>query len=274
MLEADPTFATALEPRVRAVPCFRPPTDREVDVAYEAYRDGDAAALCRAWREVASPVRAVLPFPSSVAYPRLGLLPRAVNGSSFLITVRAALRAGVRFRDGLSEPTRRAIAEDFPWLERRHEHIPAGYTPDFDFPDVFAAFVDVPDLDEARARWQLCAVVNEVQQAAYSRSAAALFRLPELVRHAEREEALAACYAAHWSPACTRELWRQCLLVLDALNAALFHWVTSGNTAGLMARSAWAAATGATEWRAFVAALDTPQVLLPPGSRPAWRERL
>ena len=62
--------------------------------------------------------------------------------------------------------------------------------------------------------------------------------------------------------------------VLDALNAALFHWVTSGNTAGLMARSAWAAATGATEWRAFVAALDTPQVLLPPGSRPAWRERL
>ncbi len=106
-------------------------------------------------------------------------------------------------------------------LERRHEHIPDGWTPPFDFPDVFQSFVDVPSLEEAKVRWQLAAAINEVQQCWYSRFAARIFHLPELLRHAEREEALAHNYFAHWSPPVTGALWAQTIWVLDALNAAI-----------------------------------------------------
>ena len=254
------------------MPCFRPPTDEEVSASYAAYRAGDVGELMAVWARVASPTRATVPFPASLFYARMGWLPPRVNGVSFLLTVRAGLAAGVRFRDGLSAPVAHSIAHDFPWLEQRHQHVPDGYTAALDFPGVFAAFVDVPDLGDAQARWQLCAGVNEVQQAAYSRWAAQAWRLPDLARHAAREEALAHNYLGHWSPACTPELWRQTLWVLDALNAAIFDWVVNHATVSVMGRSV-CGAFGDT-WDRFVRGLDTPQVLVPVGDLPAWRTDL
>lgn len=268
-----PGFDEGLGATIRAMRCMRPPTDDEVDRSYEVWRTADAERLCAVWREVASPHRAIVPFPASFFYPRLGVLPRRINGMSFLITVRAALAAGVRFRASLRPVAAEVLATRFPWLEQRHLHIPEGHTPHVDFPDVFRAFIDVDDPDEVAARWQLAACANEVQQAAYTRWTARAYRLPELLRHAEREEALAANYMGHWTPACDRELWRQTLWVLDALNAALFAWVVDEATAALMARSAWGALSD--EWDRFVAALDEPPPLVPiPPGRTAWRRDL
>lgn len=269
----EPSFQASIAPRIEAMPCFRRPSDEEVQRSYEAYCTGDAEALLRAWAEVAEPTRARVPAPARWFYPHLGLGPSGINQVSFLITVRAALAAGVRFRGSLSERTRRSVAEDFPWMEHRHAHVPPGFTPDVPFPDVFAAFIDADDLDDARARWQLAAVLNEVQQAHYSRFAAGLFRLPELERHAARERELAACYLAHWTPTCSLELWRQVIWVLDALNAEVFDWVNrrTFTLVSEAARSAWG---GRGEWSAFVAGLDRPQFLMVvPEGRVARRER-
>jgi hypothetical protein len=255
------SFEALLAPRMRSMSCFREPTDEEVERSYAAWCSGDVELLLRTWQEVAEPTRARVPWPSSWFYRHLGLGPRSINAVSFLITVRAALRAGERFRERVSAPTRRAIALDFPWMEHRHEHIPDGFTPVIEFPDVFTAFIDAPDLEDARARWQLCAVINEIQQCHYSRFAAGLFRLPELLRHAERERELAICYAAHWSPGCTIELWRQCLWVLDALNAEVFDWVNR-NTARMVWEAARSSIAGRGEWEAFVAGLEVAQRLM------------
>ncbi len=250
--------------------CMRIPPDGEVEATWPHWRSGDVDALLDTWRTACSPIRAVVPFPSSVVYPNLGVLPPRINGMVFLITVRAGLDAGVRFRSTLGPHAQAVITTQFPWLERRHLHIPEGPTPRVDFPDVFRAFLDVDDPEEVAARWQLAAALNEVQQAAYTRWTAQTYRIPALVRHAEREEALARNYIGHWRPACTPALWRQTIWVLDALNAALFAWVVDRVAMRLMARATWDAC-GDT-WDRFVRALDEPPPMVPvPPGQDGWR---
>src|SRR5581483_3809912 len=97
------------------------------------------------------------------------------------------------------------------------------------------------DLDDARARWQLVCALNEVQQAAYSAHAAERFRLPELKRHAARERELALHYFAKWAPEASERLLRQCLFVLDGLNAQVFAMMCRERPAEMIARSMWGA---------------------------------
>ena len=114
------------------------------------------------------------------------------------------------------------------------------------FPDVFRDFLDLDDPDEVAARWQLVVCANEMQQAAYTRWTARAYRLPELLGHAAREEAMLANYMAHWTPACDQALWRQTIWVLDALNAAIFAWVTDEIAMPLIAQAIRGA--GTDEW--------------------------
>lgn len=253
----------ALLTKLQRLPCFRTATEQEVAASFSAYQRGDFERLCKVWREVAEPTRATLPGKLRLAYLHAGKGPRMINASIFLITVRAVLRAGERFRGGLSPEVREALHREFPWLERRHEHIPAGYTPHFDFPQVFTEFVEHGDLDDSRARWQLAVGLNEVQQSCYSAYAAELFRLPELHRHAARERALAVNYFGHWAPRCSEALWRETIWVLDALNAATFELVL-----GMLARAfapigPLGIRARREQWNKFVAGLDTPQWLEP-----------
>jgi hypothetical protein len=249
---------------LQRIPCFRTAPDREIEASFAAYEAGDFGRLCEVWRELAQPTRAELPAHLRHAYAHAGKGPRMVNASIFLLTVRAVLRAGERFRSGLSPDVQRALHSEFPWLERRHEHIPAGHTPQFEFPRAFTDFIEHGDLDDSRARWQLAVGLNEVQQSCYSAHAAELFRLPELHRHAARERALAVNYFGHWAPRCSEDLWRETIAVLDALNAATFELVL-----GILPRAF--ALTGPlgigarrAQWAEFVRGLDTPQWLEPP----------
>ena len=189
-----------------------------------------------------------------------------MNAQGFLASVRAALDAGVRFRAGLSGQTREAILRDFPWLENRHLHVPAGWTPRFDFPPEFAEWIDVPSLEAARARWQLATALNEVQQAHNSEDCARRFRIPELRVHAARERELAINYLSHWAPLVTRELFSECLFVLDALNAAVFAMLCRDRPGEMVGRSILGAISRRSEWRAFVGGLHQPQILLTPPS--------
>jgi hypothetical protein len=265
MHEGDPGFASETLPRLRALPLFREATPDEIDRSYEAYLGGDTARLLAAWAAHAEPVRAALPPWNERAYRRAGLLPRRANGMLFLVTSRAVLAAGERFRARLRPRT--AAALRFPWLLGRHEHVPPGYTPPLEFPREIDAWVDRDPLDEARARWQLLAALNEVQQSSYSHHLAALFRLPELERQAERERELARNYFAHWSPPATRALWAQAMYLLDAMNASVFHLVClSPARSAIAARSLLGAVAHGDEWRAFVAGLERPQRLLQPPS--------
>ncbi|MFO7561789.1 MAG: hypothetical protein R6X02_04045 [Enhygromyxa sp.] len=249
--------------RLRRIPCFRVATDEEVERSFAAYQSGDFGRLCEVWAEVTQPTRAALPIGLRTAYAHAGKAPRMVNASVFLVSVRAVLRAGERFREDLSPAVREALHSEFPWLERRHEHIPAGYTPKFEFPRVFAEFVEHGDLDDSRARWQLAVGLNEVQQTCYSRFAAGLFRLPELRRHAARERELAINYFGHWAPRCTKELWRETLWVLDALNAATFELVLGLLVPAFAPIGPLGVRARRAQWEAFVRALDTPQWLEP-----------
>jgi hypothetical protein len=160
---------------------------------------------------------------------------------------------------------RAALENDFPWLERRHEHVPPGWTPAFELPDELRLFLEAVGLDDARARWQLCAGMNEVQQQWYSRDAARRFGVPELTRHADRERELARHYFRCWAPPATRELWRQVVLMLDGLNAATFDLICRRVPVPMMrhALGVMLTANGRAEWRAFVAALAEPQWLMP-----------
>ena len=194
------------------------------------------------------------------AYAHAGKGPRMVNALVFLDSLRATLAAGERFRGRLSPSVHGIIHTEFPYLERRHEHVPAGDTPRFEFPDLFRDYIEWGDLDDTRARWQLAVSVNEVQQATYSDFAARLFRLPELHRHAERERELACNYLGHAAPRCTLDLWRETIHVLDALNAATFAFVCTKLLPRAMARAI--GRDRRAQWRSFVANLDTPQHLL------------
>jgi hypothetical protein len=260
VFDGDPRFA-ALEARLRANPFYRGPSAEEVGASFAAYRRGDFAGLCRVWSQVAEPTRANLPGPAGLAYDGAHLAPRAANAYSFVACLRAALRAGDRFRGRLSPKVQTVLRSDFPWLDRRHEHVPDGWAPIFDFPVEFAQWIDCgPPFggDDMRARWQLATTLNEVQQAHYSDHAAARFRLPELRRHAERSRQMAINYFSHWAPGASEALWRQSLTMLDGINAALFRMVCEDRRSEVIARSLVGAVTHAHEWRAFVAAMNRP----------------
>jgi hypothetical protein len=260
--DGERAFEVGLLPRLAAIPFFRLATDDEIDRSYEAYRAGDFAALCDVWCAVAQPTRANLGSLTRF-YDRAGWAPARASGLAFLATVRAVLRAGEKFRARLSARTQQALQHDFPWLERRHEHIPAGWTPAFKFPDEFRQFIDALAVDDARVRWQLCTALNEVQQQHYSRHAAERFGVPELAEHAARERELAINYFSHWAPDATRELWRQCILVLDGLNAATFDLLCNRAPGAFVRHGMTGMLTRGAEWRAFVDNLKKPQWLMP-----------
>ncbi len=260
--DGERTFAVGLMPRIAAIPFFRLASDEEIDRSYAAYRGGDFAALCDVWCAVAQPTRAELGSLTRL-YDRAGWAPARANGLAFLATVRAVLRAGEKFRARLSARTQQVLEKEFPWLEHRHEHIPDGWTPSFKFPDEFRLFIDALSVDDARARWQLCAALNEVQQQHYSRHAAERFGVPELALHAARERELAINYFSHWSPDATRELWRQCVIVLDALNAATFDLLCNRAAGAFVRHAMTGMLTRRAEWRAFVENLQKPQWLMP-----------
>lgn len=260
-----PDFDAKVLPALRELPFFREASEAEIGASYAAYARGDIAALLETWRAVASPTRGSMTGFYGVIYEHVGRLPPLLNRLSVLATMRAVLSAGVRFRETLRPATRAALQTEFPWLESRHLHIPPGWSPRFEFPDAFGSFLDSGSLDDARARWQLCAALNEVQQSAYSADLARRFRLPELSRQSEREAELAQNYFRHWSPPATAALWRQCILVLDALNAAVLAMTCSTRGPLILLRTLLTALSGrgAVEWRHFVTGLEEPQLLLP-----------
>jgi hypothetical protein len=262
-VDGERAFECGLLPRLARVPFFRPASADEIDGSYEAYCGGDFARLCDVWCEVAQPTRAELGDLIPL-YDRARWAPARVNGLAFLATVRAVLRAGEALRARLSARTGAALEQEFPWLERRHEHIPPGWTPPFRFPDEFRLFIDALGIDDARARWQLCAGMNEVQQQWYSQHAAERFGVPELARHGARERALAINYFSHWAPRATRALWRQVILMLDALNAATFDLICNQQRGPMVRHSVAGMVTRRGEWRAFVDGLRRPQRLLEP----------
>jgi hypothetical protein len=249
--------------QLQRMPCFRTATERELAASFTAYESGDFERLCDVWREVAEPTRAAYPGSLHFVYANAGKAPRMVNAAVFLLSVRAVLRAGERFRSELSPEVRRSLHADFPWLERRHEHIPDGYTPRFEFPRAFTQFIEHGDLDDSRARWQLAVGLNEVQQSGYSAYAAKLFRLPELHRHAARERALAVNYFGHWAPRCSRDLWRETIWILDALNAAVFEMVLGILPRAFALTGSLGVVARRSQWAAFVRNLETPQWLEP-----------
>jgi hypothetical protein len=242
---------------------FRRAPDAEIDASFAAYRSGDVGRLLAAWREGADPTRVLLPEVNARAFARAHLAPEIVNGLAFLATARAALAAGIAFRSRLRPEVQRAFASEFPWLENRHQHVPAGWAPGCAFPPAIDAFFDAPALDDAKARWQLVCALNEVVQSSYTRKLAALLALPSLNDHAAREEELAHNYFAHWSPPCSRELWRQCLIVLDGMSAAVFEACCATELRALIAFTLKGSFTRRKEWRAFLEGLKTPQWLLP-----------
>jgi len=260
--DGERTFEIGLLPRIAAIPFFRLATDDEIDRSYDAYRGGDFAGLCDVWCAIAEPTRANLGSLTKF-YDRAGWAPARANGLAFLATVRAVLSAGEKFRSKLSARTQQVLTTEFPWLERRHQHIPDGWTPPFKFPDEFRLFIDALSVDDARARWQLCAAFNEVQQQHYSRHAAERFGVPELALHGARERELAIHYFSHWAPNATRELWRQCILVLDALNAATFDLLCNRARGAIVRHAVAGMVTRGAEWRAFVENLKKPQWLMP-----------
>ena len=263
---AMPDFDAVVLPALRKIPFFREASDEEISRSHEAYQRGDLRGLLDTWRAVASPTRGAVTGLYGVIYEHIGRLPPALNRLSVLATMRAILQAGVRFRETLRPATRAALHSEFPWLERRHLHIPPGWSPHLDFPAAFGTFLDAGSLDDARARWQLCAALNEVQQSVYSADLARRFRMPELLRQSEREAELALNYFGHWSPPATAALWRQCILVLDALNAVVLAMTCSPRGPLIMLRTLLTALSGrgAAEWRHFLAGLEQPQPLLPP----------
>lgn len=257
-------LSASLERQISAIPGFRWASEAELECSYAAYSSGNPEALCAEWARVAQPTRAQVDGFMGVAYARAGLAPRLLNATIFLDSVRAALRAGERMRAGLRPRVREMLETEFPYCQRRHEHVPSGSPASFEFPPLFAEFLSADDLDQVRARWQLVVCLNEVQQGCYTRFAARHLRLPELERHADREDALARNYLAHWSPRCTRALWRDTIHVLDALNAASFTFAREVLFPRAVGPRGWLDRRArAQRWELFVAGLDTPQWLLP-----------
>lgn len=240
---------------------FRPAPPSEIESSFACY--GDVDRLLATWRDQADPTRAVLPEFNRAAFARAHLAPNLVNGLAFVVTTRAAIEAGKRFRRRLRPEVRRVLERDFPWLENRHQHVPEGWTPALEFPGAIDAFFNDTGVEDAKARWQLVASLNEVMAAASSRYLMKLLALPVLERQALREEALARNYFAHWSPPVSAELWRQCILVIDGINAAVFEAICDTQLKPILGYTFFKAPLHGKDWKRFLAGLDQPQWLLP-----------
>jgi hypothetical protein len=269
VFDAMPQFDQEILPELQKLRFFRLVTDDEVDVSFAAYqecvRTGDARPLLSAWGRAAAPTRAEITGFSALIYESVAVLPRPLRRLAVLATLRAVLQAGVRFRGSLAPDFRAVLQHDFPWLEHRHLHIPPGWAPEFAFPPAFGRFLQAGSLDDARARWQLCAALNEVQQSLYSADMARRCALPELGQQSEREAELARSYFAHYSPPATRDLWRQCIVLLDALNAAVLAMTCSPRGPLIVAGAAIDSLKPSQrrQWARFAEGLAAPQWLLP-----------
>src|SRR5690348_10187833 len=132
MFDGMPDFDTRILAELRQNRFFRLAPDAEIDASYAAY--GDVDRLLAVWREVADPTRATLPDYNKLYFGRAHLAPNLVNGLAFIVTTRAAIEAGKRFRARFRPEVRQALERDFPWLENRHQHIPDGWAPACEFP--------------------------------------------------------------------------------------------------------------------------------------------
>src|SRR6185369_14923653 len=138
-----------LEPLAKS-PYFRLPTDEEVDGSWAAYRSGDTGALVQFWRAHAEPTRGTLQPNNLIGFRQAHLLPAVSNGAAFLAISRSVIAAGKKLRDRLRPEIETALSRDFPWLEVRHEHIPPGWAPEFEFPDAIRIFLDEATVEEAK----------------------------------------------------------------------------------------------------------------------------
>src|SRR5262249_27063551 len=127
MYEAMPDFDSRILPELRRNRFFRLAPQSEIETSFQSY--GDVERLLVTWREKADPTRAVLPEFNRSAFARAHLAPNLVNGLAFVVTTRAAIAAGKRFRQRLRPEVRQALERDFPWLENRHQHVPDGWAP-------------------------------------------------------------------------------------------------------------------------------------------------
>ena len=261
LIDGMPDFDQRILPGLTSIACFRMATKSELALSYAAYVGGDFAELIAVWKRVADPTRATLRGLPALVYRQARLLPKPLLRLTFLATVRAVLAAGRHLFDRQLRPeTAQAIRAEFSFLERRHEHIPPGYTPPLLFPAAFVRFIDGGSVAEAKARFQLVAAQNEVQQHAYSLHLAELFGLPELRLHAERERVMAMVYC-RFAPPATEQLWRQSMLALDALNAAVFEMALYTERFAFPARSLMAALGANEEWARFVRGMESPLVI-------------
>ena len=269
IFDAMPRFDDEILPQLQQLRFFRLAPESEVQVSYAAYtrcmQTGDAAPLLAAWRDGAVATRAQITGLAAQIYESVALLPLPLRRLAVLSTLRSVLQAGVRFRAGLPSEVRELLQREFPWLEHRHLHIPEGYAPHFEFPAAFGQFLSSGSLDDARVRWQLCAALNEVQQSIYSAEMAGRCALPELRQQSEREADLACNYFAHSSPPVTIELWRQCIVLLDGLNAAVLAMTCSLRGPWIVACAALCSLRPSQrgQWDRFVEGLSAPQWLLP-----------
>jgi len=261
MFEGMPDFDSRVLSELQKNRFFRRAPEAEITASYTAY--GDVERLLHVWHLSADPTRATLPDYNKSAFARAHLAPNLVNGLAFIVTTRAAIEAGKRFRQRFRPDVREVLEHDFPWLENRHQHIPEGWAPACEFPRAIDPFFNETTVDDAKARWQLVAAFNEVMAAASSRYMTKLLALPMLEQQALREEALARNYFAHWSPPATRELWRQCIHVIDGINAAIFEAICDTQLRPILGYTFFKAPLHAREWKRFVAALNEPQWLLP-----------
>ncbi len=246
-------FDATILPSLRAIPLFRLAPDHEIDASFAA-RD-DAARLVEVWRAACAPTRATLGGAARLFHDGAALLPRRFRRAAWLATLRAVLAAGRAFFDEQLRPaSARAIRDRLAFLARRHEHVPDGFTPRFRFPEAFARFVDGDTVEEAVARFHLVAALNEVQQHAYTLHLAERMRLPELRRHAARERAMAIAYFTG-APAVDRARWRECILVLDGLNAATLAMALQERRLALPAALLRESLRVDEEWARFVAGL-------------------
>ncbi len=244
-------------------PFFRLAPDGEIDGSWAAYQRGDIAGLIDHWAREVEAQRVNLPERNRKAFARARYASDMINGLMFLVASRAALGAGERFRERLGPRVKEALLRDFPWLENRHTHIPAGWSPPCEFPSPIDKFFADDDVAAAKIRWQLVAALNEVMQYAATLHMAELVQLPVLKKHADRERALALNYFAHEAPPADRALWRQCIIVLDGMNAAVFAAVCDTHLRATLTHVVVGSLARRAEWRSFVAGLDSPQWLLP-----------
>jgi hypothetical protein len=261
MHDGMPDFDGRVLSKLRENRFFRLAPPDEIDGSFGAY--GDVDRLLATWRDKADPTRATLPEYNKSAFARAHLAPNLVNGLAFIVTTRAAIEAGKRFRQRFRPEVRQALERDFPWLENRHQHIPQGWAPECEFPTAIDPFFNDADVENAKVRWQLVAALNEVMAAASSRHMKKLLALPMLERQAIREEALARNYFAHWSPPATRELWRQCILVIDGINSSVFEAVCDTQLKSILGYTFFKAPLHSREWKKFLKSLEEPQWLLP-----------